>query len=53
MENENQEPLSEAELAELKSWNAPTIYNGWEQVTKLDAGFRVRFERTLSIESSG
>ncbi|MCK4294819.1 MAG: RraA family protein [Planctomycetes bacterium] len=38
MENKNQEPLSEAELAELKSWNTPTIYNGWEQITKLDAG---------------
>lgn len=26
--------LSHAELLELKRWNTPTIYNGWEQVTK-------------------
>jgi regulator of RNase E activity RraA len=38
MENKNQKPLSEAELAEMKSWNTPTIYNGWEQITKSDAG---------------
>jgi 4-hydroxy-4-methyl-2-oxoglutarate aldolase len=25
--------LSHAELLELKRWNTPTIYNGWEQVT--------------------
>lgn len=38
MENKNQEPLSAGELDELRGWNTPTIYNGWEQVTKLDAG---------------
>ena len=45
MKNKNQEPLSEAELAEMKHCNTPTIYNGWEQITKLDAGdiFRIRF----------
>ncbi len=53
MENKNQKLLSESELAELKSWNTPTIYNGWEQVTKLDTGFRVSFDRTLMIEFSG
>lgn len=26
--------LTHAELLELKRWNTPTIYNGWEQVTK-------------------
>ena len=26
-------PLSHAELLELKRWNTPTIYNGWEQIT--------------------
>ena len=31
-------PLSEAELIELKRWNTPTIYNGWEQITKHNAG---------------
>ena len=28
--------LSHAELLELKRWNTPTIYNGWEQITKSD-----------------
>ncbi len=28
--------LSAAELLELKRWNTPTIYNGWEQVTRRD-----------------
>jgi len=28
--------LSHAELLELKRWNTPTIYNGWEQVTQHD-----------------
>ena len=27
-------PLSPAELLCLKRWNTPTIYNGWEQITK-------------------
>jgi len=27
-------PLSHAELLQLKRWNTPTIYNGWEQITK-------------------
>ena len=25
--------LTHAELLQLKRWNTPTIYNGWEQVT--------------------
>jgi len=28
--------LSHAALLELKRWNTPTIYNGWEQITKRD-----------------
>ena len=33
----SQQPLlSHSELLELKRWNTPTIYNGWEQITKLD-----------------
>jgi len=28
------EKLTYAELLELKRWNTPSIYNGWEQVTK-------------------
>lgn len=26
--------LSHAELLQLKRWNTPTIYNGWEQITR-------------------
>lgn len=26
--------LSDAEILELSRWNTPTIYNGWEQITK-------------------
>ena len=29
--------LSHGELLRLKRWNTPTIYNGWEQITKRDA----------------
>jgi 4-hydroxy-4-methyl-2-oxoglutarate aldolase len=28
--------LSHADLLKLKRWNTPTIYNGWEQITKHD-----------------
>lgn len=31
------QPLSEGELHELKRWNTPTIYNGWEQITRGNA----------------
>ena len=30
-------PLSHAELLQLKRWNTPTIYNGWEQITNHNA----------------
>ena len=26
--------LPQSELLQLKRWNTPTIYNGWEQITK-------------------
>ncbi|MDB6118976.1 MAG: RraA family protein [Verrucomicrobiaceae bacterium] len=26
--------LSHADFLQLKRWNTPTIYNGWEQITK-------------------
>jgi regulator of RNase E activity RraA len=29
---------SHAELLELKRWNTPTVYNGWEQITGCDPG---------------
>lgn len=30
--------LSHGDILELKRWNTPTIYNGWEQVTSRDSG---------------
>ncbi|MCA9193122.1 MAG: RraA family protein [Planctomycetales bacterium] len=36
MSNSHRE-LLHAELLQLKRWNTPTIYNGWEQITSLDA----------------
>jgi 4-hydroxy-4-methyl-2-oxoglutarate aldolase len=30
--------IHQSELLKLKRWNTPTIYNGWEQITKSDAG---------------
>lgn len=29
--------LTHADLLEMKRWNTPTIYNGWEQITKHDS----------------
>jgi 4-hydroxy-4-methyl-2-oxoglutarate aldolase len=29
--------LTHADLLQLKRWNTPTIYNGWEQITKRNA----------------
>jgi 4-hydroxy-4-methyl-2-oxoglutarate aldolase len=39
--------LSHAELLQLKRWNTPTIYNGWEQITKHD-----RARDAISIEEA-
>ncbi len=30
--------LSHAQLLQLKRWNTPTIFNGWEQITRRNAG---------------
>lgn len=41
MSDENKpykELLTHEEILELKRWNTPTIYNGWEQITSHDAG---------------
>jgi len=32
--------LTHANLLELKRWNTPTIYNGWEQITSKDAAHK-------------
>jgi 4-hydroxy-4-methyl-2-oxoglutarate aldolase len=40
--------LGHAELLQLKRWNTPTIYNGWEQITRLDPaadGFNIEETR--------
>lgn len=29
-------PLSHSDLLELRRWNTPTVYNGWEQITTHD-----------------
>jgi len=40
-------PISHAELLQLKRWNTPTIYNGWEQITTRDpAGDAFNLEET-------
>lgn len=31
--------LTHSALLELKRWNTPTIYNGWEQITQHDPGY--------------
>ena len=41
-------PLPHSELLQLKRWNTPTIYNGWEQITKHDSckdGFNIEETR--------
>jgi len=35
-QNPNKMRLSHADLLQLKRWNTPTIYNGWEQITRHD-----------------
>ncbi|MEQ1858344.1 MAG: RraA family protein [Chthoniobacteraceae bacterium] len=42
------ERLPHADLLQLKRWNTPTIYNGWEQITKHNAaadGFNIEETR--------
>ena len=41
-------PLSHADFLQLQRWNTPTIYNGWEQITRHDraqAGFNLEETR--------
>ncbi|HYR59613.1 MAG TPA: RraA family protein [Chthoniobacteraceae bacterium] len=45
--------LTHAEILQLKRWNTPTIYNGWEQITKHDAardGFNAEEARDFMPE---
>lgn len=42
--------LPHSELLQLKRWNTPTIYNGWEQITSLDAAAPVtNLEETVDF----
>jgi 4-hydroxy-4-methyl-2-oxoglutarate aldolase len=44
----SQHRLTHAELLQLKRWNTPTIYNGWEQITTRDIaheGFNIEETR--------
>lgn len=34
MHNQKNRILAHSDLIQLKRWNTPTIYNGWEQITK-------------------
>ena len=36
MSDSSPDRLSHAQLLQLKRWNTPTVYNGWEQITKHD-----------------
>ena len=40
-------PLSHGDLLQLKRWNTPTIYNGWEQITKHD-----RTKHAINLEET-
>lgn len=42
--------LPHSQLLQLKRWNTPTIYNGWEQITSLDAAAPVtNLEETVDF----
>ena len=44
------ELLTHSELLELKRWNTPTVYNGWEQITQLDnAADAFNIEETMDF----
>lgn len=38
MSTASQERLTHSALLQLKRWNTPTVYNGWEQITGKDPG---------------
>ena len=40
-------PLPHGDLLQLKRWNTPTIYNGWEQITKHD-----RTKHAINLEET-
>jgi hypothetical protein len=47
-------PLTDTDMLELQRWNTPTIYNGWEQITKQHAahdGFNLEETRDFMPEA--
>ena len=42
--------LELSELLQFKRWNTPTIYNGWEQITKID--LTDGFDHPVNIEET-
>jgi regulator of RNase E activity RraA len=38
MQQPEESGLDRADLLELRRWNTPTVYNGWEQITRHSAG---------------
>ncbi|MDE0820487.1 MAG: RraA family protein [Opitutales bacterium] len=51
----NERILSHSELLQLKRWNTPTLYNGWEQITNNNRtdGFTNREETTDFMPQMG
>jgi len=46
MKEKNTPLLSHAELLQLKRWNTPSVYNGWEAITKHDRRTHWSLEET-------
>jgi hypothetical protein len=46
MKEKNNPLLSHAELLQLKRWNTPSVYNGWEAITKHDRRTHWNLEET-------
>lgn len=42
----NERQLTHSELLQLKRWNTPTIYNGWEQITNHDRRTHFNYDET-------
>jgi hypothetical protein len=46
MQGKQSPQLSHAELLQLKRWNTPSVYNGWEAITKHDRRTHWNLEET-------
>ncbi len=45
----SQRTLTYGQLLQLKRWNTPTIYNGWEQITRHDRRTQFNLEETTDF----